>query len=112
MRRTNFGIVLAELGDRFAKLQRHRLGDENLLARWRGRLALLCFGQFSNVRVFTGERRFEPAVQEATLLHQTNGPAKPPAERKHAEIRGLPLGKLRQRFRSVLERERPEARVR
>ena len=39
--------------------------------------------------LFTGERRFEQAVQEATLLQQTNGHAKMPEERKRAEIREI-----------------------
>ncbi len=39
--------------------------------------------------LFTGERRFEQAVQEATLLQQTNGHAKMPDERKRAEIREI-----------------------
>jgi hypothetical protein len=37
----------------------------------------------------TGERRFEQAVQEATLLQQTNGHSKMPEERKPAEIREI-----------------------
>jgi lipopolysaccharide/colanic/teichoic acid biosynthesis glycosyltransferase len=39
--------------------------------------------------LFTGERRFEQAVQEATLLQQTNGHSKMPEERKRAEIREI-----------------------
>ena len=39
--------------------------------------------------LFTGERRAEQAVQEATLLQQTNGHAKMPEERKRAEIREI-----------------------
>ncbi|MFZ1150868.1 MAG: sugar transferase, partial [Xanthobacteraceae bacterium] len=39
--------------------------------------------------LFTGERRGEQAVQEATLLQQTNGHAKVPEERKRAEIREI-----------------------
>jgi hypothetical protein len=38
---------------------------------------------------FTGERRVEHAVQEATLLQQTNGYSKMPEERKPAEIREI-----------------------
>lgn len=38
---------------------------------------------------FTGERRFEQAVQEATLLQQTNGHSKMPEDRKPAEIREI-----------------------
>lgn len=38
---------------------------------------------------FTGERRFEQVVQEATLLQQTNGHSKMPEERKSAEIREI-----------------------
>jgi hypothetical protein len=37
----------------------------------------------------TGERRFEQAVQEATLLQQTNGHSKMTEERKSAEIREI-----------------------
>ena len=39
--------------------------------------------------LFTGERRVEQAVQEATLLQQTNGHSKMPEERKRAEIREI-----------------------
>jgi lipopolysaccharide/colanic/teichoic acid biosynthesis glycosyltransferase len=39
--------------------------------------------------LFTGERRVEQAVQEATLLQQTNGYSKMPEERKPAEIREI-----------------------
>jgi hypothetical protein len=39
--------------------------------------------------LFTGERRFEQAVQQATLLQQTNGHSKVPEERKRAEIREI-----------------------
>jgi sugar transferase len=44
---------------------------------------------YTLVFLFTGERRFEQAVQEATLLQQTNGHAKVPEERKRAEIRDI-----------------------
>jgi hypothetical protein len=37
----------------------------------------------------TGERRFERAVQEATLPQQTDGHSKTPEERKSAEIREM-----------------------
>jgi hypothetical protein len=39
--------------------------------------------------LFTGERRAERAVQQATLLQQANGHAKIPQERKRAEIREI-----------------------
>lgn len=39
--------------------------------------------------LFTGERRAEQAVQEPTLLQQTNGHSKMPEERKSAEIREI-----------------------
>jgi len=39
--------------------------------------------------LFTGECRIERAVQEATLLQQTNGHAKMPEERRRAEIREI-----------------------
>lgn len=39
--------------------------------------------------LFTGERRFEEAVHDATLLQQTNGHSKTPEERKRPEIREI-----------------------
>jgi hypothetical protein len=42
---------------------------------------------YTLVFLFTGERRFEQAVQEAKVLQQTNGHSKMPEERKRAEIR-------------------------
>jgi hypothetical protein len=39
--------------------------------------------------LFTGERRIERAVEEATLLQQTNGHGKIPHERKRVEVREM-----------------------
>jgi lipopolysaccharide/colanic/teichoic acid biosynthesis glycosyltransferase len=39
--------------------------------------------------LFTGERRFEQAVQDAALLQQANGHAKIPQEHKRAEVREI-----------------------
>jgi Bacterial sugar transferase len=45
--------------------------------------------------LFTGERRFEQAVQEAALLQQTNGHAKMPEARSRGEIRELTVDRRR-----------------
>jgi hypothetical protein len=43
---------------------------------------------YTLMSLFTGERRFEQAVHEATLLQQGDGHSKP-EERKRAEIREI-----------------------
>lgn len=44
---------------------------------------------YTFIFLFTGERRVDRAVHEATLLQQTNGQSKPSAEPKRAEIREI-----------------------
>jgi len=44
---------------------------------------------YTMVFLFTGERRIERAVQDATLLQQANGHAKMPHERQRAEVREI-----------------------
>jgi lipopolysaccharide/colanic/teichoic acid biosynthesis glycosyltransferase len=44
---------------------------------------------YTLIFLFTGERRFEQPVRDAQALQQSNGHAGAPAERKHAEIRGI-----------------------
>jgi hypothetical protein len=62
---------------------------------------------------FTGERRFEHAVQEATLLQQSDGHAQMPEEHKRAAVREIISAGRRssaQRPLSARARARPNSR--